>query len=217
MSQSSEILVAVNNSERLLVEPIWERPIDKIEGKLYQKYIQKNPRYNQVFVRQTVEKRLNTASSNLPKNYKLILRAGHRPMQVQLDLFKMLKLQYLNDNPNSSDLQAVEYARTFVSDPTVKLPPHCCGSAIDVDVLNIATNSLVDFGCPMNTDNEIAFSDSTLISSRQSANRKMLNKAMINAGFAPFKYEWWHFSYGDQVWADFYHQQVLYGLIEPQF
>jgi D-alanyl-D-alanine dipeptidase len=216
MTTKDEPLIGLKDSDRLLVEPIWINPIDEIEGPLYLAYIAENPTYNSVFVRQSVDKMLNSAADSLPLRYKLIVRAGHRPLSVQQKLLEMVKQDYLTKNPGSTKQEALNFARTFVSDPAVKLPPHCCGAAIDVDVLDCETGVLVDFGCPVNTDNEIAFVDSGKISTTHAANRQMLSKAMTKAGFAPFKYEWWHFSYGDQTWALYYKKQEIYGLIEPE-
>ncbi len=33
------------------------------------------------------------------------------------------------------------------------------------------------------------------------ANRDLLNRVMSGAGFHRITHEWWHFSYGDQMWA----------------
>ena len=33
------------------------------------------------------------------------------------------------------------------------------------------------------------------------ANRRLLHHLMTQAGFAPNPYEWWHFGYGERVWA----------------
>ena len=39
----------------------------------------------------------------------------------------------------------------------------------------------------------------------------MLVSAMLDAGLASCKTEWWHFSYGDQLWAWFYgNKESLY-------
>jgi D-alanyl-D-alanine dipeptidase len=125
-----ETLEAVISTSRLLVEPIWEVPIDKIEGPLYKAYI-------------------------------------------------------------------------------------CSGAAIDVDVMDLRTGKLVDFGCPVNTDDEIAGLTTTRLSARQQKNREILQAAMLGAGFASFQSEWWHFSYGDKTWAQFYGLEVpTYGLID---
>lgn len=216
--KNDEILVAVSSEKRLIVEPIWLNPVDDIEGPLYLEYIKNNPKYDKVYLRETVYKMLKKASEVLPDDFALILRAGHRPLEVQIKLLNMVMQQYLENNPNSTDKEAMIYARIFVSDPKIKIPPHCCGSAVDVDVVNKKTQQLVDFGCPVNTDSEIAYLNTGLINKDQQKNRKMLLNTMIKSGFAPFESEWWHYSFGDQVWASYYKKdKILYNTIEPTF
>lgn len=212
---SDEPLVPVISSQNVLVEPIWEKPVDEIEGPLYQEYIRQNPSYTQLLLRSTVADMLVAAGKGLPAQYKLVLRAGHRPLEVQTKLLDMVKQDYLYKNPDTSDDQALVFARTYVSDPSIKLPPHCCGAAVDVDVIDRQTGELIDFGCPVNTDDEIAALGSDKINPEQRANRQMLVEAMTGAGFATFANEWWHFSYGDQEWATLYQKpSPIYGLID---
>lgn len=215
MSQG-EPLVAIYSDNWLLIEPIWEKPVDEIEGPLYQEYIKGHPSYNEIFVRKSVANMLEQASKSLDGRYRLILRAGHRPLDVQYKLLAMVKDSYKADNSQASEQEALEFARTFVSDPSIKLPPHCCGAAVDVDMIERKTGQLIDFGCPVNTDDEISFLNTDKINTEQRANRDMLHKVMLEAGFAPYDYEWWHFSYGDTTWAKFYNRpKSIYGLIEP--
>lgn len=214
---SPKSLIPISTGKYLLVEPIWEKPIDEIEGPLYKEYIKKNPSYNKLYVRPEVAKKLQKAAQSLPKQYLLVLRAGHRPIEVQYKLLDMVKDSYKSAHHGASNQEALEFARTYVSDPVVKIPPHCCGAAIDVDMINRQTGLLVDFGCPVNTDNDISHINTDKITKEQKANRDMLYKAMLGAGFAPFATEWWHFSYGDNVWADFYNKPgAIYGLVEPE-
>ncbi len=213
---NGEVLLSVKPNDRLEIRPIWDDPIDEIEGPLYAQYISKHPNYNAVFARKTVVAMLTRAAHELPSQYKLIVRAGHRPKDVQLELLHMVAHKHKLENPGVSEHEAITYARVFVSDPAVKLPPHCCGAAVDVDVLDVKSGKLLDFGCPVNTDSSIAFLHSSKITSSQKANRIMLLKVMLRAGFASYYAEWWHFSYGDQLWAHFYNQKnALYGVIEP--
>ncbi|MGF1515650.1 MAG: M15 family metallopeptidase, partial [Elainellaceae cyanobacterium] len=39
--------------------------------------------------------------------------------------------------------------------------------------------------------------------------RQILNTALSSAGFCRHRQEWWHFSYGDQMWAWFTNQEQL--------
>ena len=83
-------------------------------------------------------------------------------------------------------------------------------------MFNTKTNNLVDFGLPINTNSEKAYIHTDKINAEQHDNRMLLLAAMLQAGFAPTIAEWWHFSYGDRVWAYFYNQtQALYDIQEP--
>lgn len=95
----------------------------------------------------------------------------------------------------------------FVSDPEISLPPHVCGAAIDVEILDVSTGELLDFGSKMDDDDERSFLNYPNLTDKQKENRLTLLKAMLDAGFASCKTEWCHFSYGDQIWAWFYGKQ----------
>jgi len=46
-------------------------------------------------------------------------------------------------------------------------------------------------------------------------NRKLLQRVMLGAGFTQLPTEWWHFSYGDQIWAvDNAREYAIYGVYE---
>lgn len=209
-------LVAVEPTLQLTLDPIWNHASSDIEGGLYREYIKTNPAYDKLWLRQEVVERLNLASQSLPANLTLVLKAGQRPMEVQRKEIKLNMQKFLEHNKGATQQDALIHARTFIDDPEVKLPSHCCGSAVDVDVFDRNTNMLVDFGCPINTATETAYIHTDSISEHQKNNRLILLRAMLTAGFAPTFVEWWHFSYGDSVWAYFYDlPKSLYGPIEP--
>jgi zinc D-Ala-D-Ala dipeptidase len=207
---NAEPLIALKTSDHILIEPIWENPIDDLEGPLYQEYIKNNPSYDGLYVRQTVADMLQVAAEKLYPRYRLVVRAGHRPLSVQRTLLGMVRDEYLQEHPEATPDEALEFARTYVSDPDVKVPPHCCGAAVDVDLIEMATGELVDFGCPVNTDAPISFLETDQITIQQQASRDILHTAMNEAGFAPFQAEWWHFSYGDSEWARFYDKDTAH-------
>ena len=107
------------------------------------------------------------------------------------------------------------HARIFVSDPDIELPPHVCGAAVDVELVDAATGQPLDFGSPINATSEKSFLHYPELTDLQRHNRQTLLVAMLTAGFASLASEWWHFSYGDQVWAWFYGEsESLYSLAE---
>lgn len=207
-------MVKIETTEKFLVEPNWTLK-DDWEGKRYADYIAEHPEYDGIYVRSELLKRLKDAAENLGDSYRLIIRAGHRPIAVQRRILKECADDYRNDRPAVSEDEALAHARTFVSDPDITLPPHVCGAAVDIEVIDNATSTLLDFGSTMNDDNEKSFLYYPDLTEEQKKNRLMLTTAMLEAGLASCKPEWWHFSYGDQVWAWFYGEESsLYNPID---
>ncbi|WP_216857098.1 M15 family metallopeptidase [Paenibacillus tritici] len=71
---------------------------------------------------------------------------------------------------------------------------HSRGSTIDLTLADQTTGALVDMGSPYDFFGEISYYNTTLISSTQHANRKILKDAMTKQGFKPYAKEWWHFT-----------------------
>lgn len=213
-SGQDDPLVKIESSERILVEPCWTVE-DDWEGERYRDYIAEHPEYDAVYVRSELATRLKKASEALEDRYRLVIRAGHRPIEVQQRILIDCADDYKEEHPGVSDEEAMEHARTFVNDPDTTLPPHVCGAAVDVDVLDTATGKLVDFGSKLNDDTEQSFLYYPDLTDDQKNNRLMLVTVMLDAGLASCKPEWWHFSYGDQVWAWFYgHEKSLYSPVD---
>ena len=196
-------LVEVITSDSILVEPCWTLE-DDWEGKRYRDYIAIHPEYKGVYVRSELASRLKAAAQALDNKYRLVIRAGHRPIEVQRRILIDCANDYKVDHPGTSDEDALKHAREFVSDPDMTLPPHVCGAAVDVDILDTSTNKLLYFGSKINDDTEKSFLWYPNLTQEQKDNRLMLTTSMLEAGLASCMPEWWHFSYGDQIWAWFY-------------
>lgn len=207
-------LVLVRSSEKIVVEPIWQKA-DDFEGRMYAAYRADHPEYDGVYVRSELLKRLEKAANSLSEPYKLVIRAGHRPLAVQKRLLHDAIQDYKDEHADASNEEALQHARLYVSDPAIKLPPHCCGAAVDVELLDAASGRYVDFGSPLNEDSARSHLHFNKITPQQEANRLLLIVTMLKAGFSSYYPEWWHYSYGDEVWAWFYHKDTcLYGLVE---
>ena len=207
-------LVKMISTDKILVAPNWTIPGD-FEGGMYADYISEHPEYDGIYVRSELLKRVESAAKSLPDPFQLVIRSGHRPIAVQRRLLKECAADYKRDNPGVSDEEALEHARDFVSDPDITLPPHVCGAAVDVEIIDTHNGKYLDFGSRMSDDNEKSFLFYPKLTEEQKANRLMLVKAMLDAGLASCKTEWWHFSYGDQLWAWFYGKEdSLYNPID---
>lgn len=195
-----------------LLEPFWATPGD-LEGDEYQGYIEKYPDF-ELMVRQDVCDRLIAAQVQLPADWQIVLKAGFRPLDVQTALLDVFTVKSRTDHPDWIDDQHLAHARTFVSDPQIVCPPHTTGGAVDIDIKDRKTGDYIDMGCPPNTDSEISFLHSDLLTPKQYDNRMILLNAMLATGFAPNPHEWWHYQYGETYWAAFYgHKQTLYDIV----
>lgn len=163
---------------------------------------------NNIVVRKTVAEKLFEISIKLKEqNHDLKLRVvyGYRHPNVQLEYFENIKSEIKKNNPNDTEDELNEKTHLFIADPRVA--GHPTGGAVDITITTIDGD--LDMGTKI-----ADFSDankiqtfSLLINEEQKNNRKLLHDLMIDAGFAPFYGEWWHFSYGDLEWAYFYNKK----------
>jgi D-alanyl-D-alanine dipeptidase len=190
----------------LAIEPIWVGDNLDEEGKAYKEYLVNNVLKG--WARQSVADRLLQASKALKlQSFTLVLKAGFRPIEVQQKLFKDVLEGFRLKYPLMSASKLLEMTRDYVSDPSQLSPPHTVGAAVDV-MLRDSQGGIVDMGCEVNQGEDIAWADYSELTGQQVINRKILREAMTWAGFAPLGSEWWHFSYGDQIWAAYYSQQI---------
>lgn len=208
-----EPLMPFVEGSRIALRPFWDIPGD-IEGDCYQSYINEHQDF-QLSARRGVVERLQLASQKLPTHWTIVVKAGYRPYEVQLSVLHAFIDESKKVNLDWIEEQHLVQARTYVADPRIVCPPHTTGGAIDIEVQDSRSGLSVDMGCPPNTDNEIAFLHSDLLSPEQYKNRMLLLDAMLVAGFAPNPYEWWHYQYGETYWAAFYgHEETLYDILE---
>lgn len=84
-------------------------------------------------------------------------------------------------------------------------PPHSTGAAIDVTLVDGAGHP-IDMGSAIDELSELSFPQhfsnaKDVIGQAAHRMRTILFSSMESAGFIGHPKEWWHFSYGDQIWA----------------
>ncbi|RCJ37033.1 D-alanyl-D-alanine dipeptidase [Nostoc minutum NIES-26] len=84
-------------------------------------------------------------------------------------------------------------------------PPHSTGAAVDVTLVNDA-GQVVNMGSLIDELSERSHPDYYANNSHPQtqeyhAHRQLLRDVMLKAGFQRNPKEWWHFSFGDQMWA----------------
>jgi D-alanyl-D-alanine dipeptidase len=118
---------------------------------------------------------------------------------------------------SSADYDAVvaEVGRFWAppSEDPATPPPHSTGAAVDLTLVD-AQGQTVDMGSAIDAIGAVSEPDHFLALAeslpagpqrdqalRSHRHRMVLAQAMTQAGFAQHPNEWWHFSWGDQLWA----------------
>jgi D-alanyl-D-alanine dipeptidase len=165
------------------------------------------------FLREVVLRRLIAAQLALQNEQpELMLQIfdAYRPIRVQQFMvdytFAQLKGDRQLDNATEKEVWQEVYRFWAVpSDNPDTPPPHSTGAAIDVTLVQLDGTPL-DMGGKIDEigdhshPNFYEYSPNPL-ERRYHLNRVLLHNTMTKAGFAQHPNEWWHFSYGDQMWA----------------
>lgn len=187
-------------------------------------------------LRQGVVQRLLEAQAWLQQQqptWRLAIVDGWRPLAVQRHMVthaiaEQCRIQGVDPAVPSPRLAAIqaEVGRFWAppsDDPTTP-PPHSTGAAVD---LTIATGSgaVLDMGGAIDAIGAVSEPDhyaQRALAAPQGPEalwhnrRHLLRASMASAGFCQHPNEWWHFSWGDQLWAwRGGHPQACYGRLDP--
>jgi len=196
--ETGEPLVEVKQTSRLKIGLV---------TKLYEPFF---------FVRQTVEEKLLSVSEILPTGVNLVLIEGYRTLKSQQESWDRKFQKIKEENPIWTDEQIEQQVRLVIAKPA-PLANHHCGGAVDI-TLAYSDGTLLDMGTPY--PSEAMSADwykklqmlSSEISEEQKANRKILRDAMETENFVWYPGEWWHYCYGDRMWAVYSGQaECFYG------
>ena len=162
------------------------------------------------------------------RNYSLIIYDAWRPIEVQSFMFNRALETELNRKGLSTSKdeinnhpEVLKKVERFWAYPNLNKkypPPHSTGAAIDLTIID-GSGDLIDMGCEIDNLDGKSVPDFYKNSSSKDGmlcnnRRNLLRNVMCYCGFSQHPNEWWHFSYGDQLWAwqnDF--KQAIYGRI----
>ena len=142
----------------------------------------------------------------------LLVLETYRSLARQRKGYEHYLAEFGRTRPELDRDALMEYVHLHVAVPDVA--GHPTGGAIDLTLADESGpldmgSTYGDFSTPLYH----AFAEGT--TKAQRANRMLLRQVMVEAGFAPFTGEWWHFSYGDREWAAIWNQRAaLYEQLE---
>lgn len=169
-----------------------------------------------------VNQRLETAT------LELFVFDAWRPRAVQAYFHdRWMPDELRRRDPSLAGARLTAEVERYWAAPTVNEyspAPHATGAALDLTIRWIGAEqlwmgSIFDDTTALahrdrfetHQSSELSFSDE-----EARANRRLLHWAMTEEGFAGHPDEWWHFSWGDQLWAKLTGAPAAhYGLAEP--
>lgn len=154
-------------------------------------------------VREGVARRLEEAARRLPEEYALELLEGWRGPEEQERLREETRAAKRSEGLEGEELERA-VARWVANDSG-----HRTGGAVDVRLLFRGREAFCGSG--WKEFGEGTASDAR-VGTEAARNRTILHRAMRAAGFANYPEEWWHFAFGDRLWAAYRgKRRALYG------
>lgn len=225
----------IDNTHPLYLEPLAKAGDFGIDGRNHYAHAL-NPPYwaaaegaiDALLVRVSVGKMLAGVNARLKRGgLKLFLYDAWRPRAVQAyyhDVWMPSEVRRRRPDLDDAGVQAeVDRYWAAPSASPARPAPHATGGAVDVSIVFEEGASLFMGGL---FDDVTAAADTNFFERETQAmsysddearaNRRLLYWLMMDAGFANHPNEWWHYSYGDQMWA--IHNELpaaIYGLAKP--
>jgi D-alanyl-D-alanine dipeptidase len=173
-------------------------------------------------LRSGIVEKLAAASHDLPTGLRFKIWDGFRPLYVQEKLYNDLWELRKKENPEWDDSKLKVEVEKFVAFPSYDKShpsPHNTGGAVDLTLVSDDGTEL-PMGTPFDEFHERSYSDyfKDAVDEEGSTfhkNREILRSVMMKHGFAPYFWEWWHFSFGDYDAAEYFGKEVaVYGSCE---
>ena len=139
---------------------------------------------NRAFLTKKAAKALKKASDTLRKQgYRIVIYDAYRPQKAVNMFAKWIKSFYPN----------IKNKKELISGGFVAVRSgHTRGSVVDMTIVHLDGTS-VDMGGTFDLFDKKSNRNYAKLTKKQQDNRKILEKAMVDAGFEPLPTEWWHF------------------------
>jgi D-alanyl-D-alanine dipeptidase len=163
----------------------------------------------EIFLRRSLVVKLTTINTQLYQiGLSLLIQEGYRPLTVQkfvqeVSVSNMLKREF----PGITDAALLDKVKIFAASPDMDLqtspPPHLTGGAVDLTLVYRNTREPVDMGKSGGLYST-AFPDAlekTPGFDEAKRFRRLLFWLAVEQDIVTNPTEWWHLSWGDQMWA----------------
>lgn len=190
-----------NLPEPLVIQEI-ENPVRLVEINAAD-HIFFNPRYTSVrTIRAYTYDLLKQARRHLPENCHFVIYEAYRPMSAQVELWNGVVTRLSRQHPHL-DVDSEEFIAmcdVFAANPYRQGSGHQSGAAVDISLVD-DSGAEYDMGGEVRGFDDTADFDCPEISAQARKNREILREALAKVGMVNYPSEWWHYSFGDRLWA----------------
>lgn len=223
----------LNKSSSFFHEEMVDITTKDINGRNYYNRTDNPPYYQSIpgsltglYLRSSVAERLSKVDKKLQNfGLRVFVHDALRPIEVQKyfhDIWMPARVK--ERNPLFDSQQILEETEKYWAAPTVRAnspSPHATGAALDLTLCHAESGDPLYMGSIFDDVSVLAHTDFFEINGEAKrysdeearANRRVLYWIMVDVGFANNPNEWWHFSWGDQMWAKLIGEEAAhYGL-----
>ena len=151
-------------------------------------------------IRKAIRQRVEKASLSLPDGLAFMIYEAYRSRQQQKEIWDPVYTRLKNENSEwSADKLYAEVSR-WISPPDGFGSGHQAGAAVDITLATFDRIPL-NMGTNMNEKSPLTMTSSP-VNKNIRKNREILITALADNDLVNYPEEWWHFSYGDRLWAE---------------
>ena len=135
--------------------------------------------------------------------YRLKIFDAYRPARA-VRHFVLWGIEDLDQRMKPYFYPELEKQELFQKGYVASRSSHSRGSTVDLTLLDMKTGKELDMGSPFDYFSELSHPDCRAVTAAQFENRMLLQKLMVDGGFAPIDCEWWHFTLENEPFPETY-------------
>jgi D-alanyl-D-alanine dipeptidase len=159
-------------------------------------------------VRTVVKEKIEQAAEQLPDGLCLMVFEAYRSVERQQMMWDIVYKDVQLANPDFNVQQVYAESSKWISPPDGFGSGHLSGAAVDI-TLATPKGELIDMGTQVQEFNSLTVTQAP-VTQKIRANREILVSCLQSQGMINYPQEWWHFSYGDRLWAELSDRDYLY-------
>ena len=156
---------------------------------------------SEFLLRRKVCDKIKSAQNLLPQGYRFLIYEAFRTRQRQIELWDNIIAHLHKEHPEWDPAQYTFEANKFIANPHGFGSGHQAAAAVDITLCDDAGQEFL-MGTNVQEFTAMTRTNSNTIKQEERNRRTILRNALETQGVINYPDEWWHFSYGDRLWAE---------------